>query len=176
VPGRNGIVLTCPTCGGPVYSTTRAPRLYCSIECYWAYLRSNAPERVLNRTGYILVFPPSDAFPGCRFTSGRVFEHQVVWWNHYGYLYSKTTVIHHINGDKADNRIENLVCMSNKLHLDMHHDLVFEERRIARLKPCAWCSDPFLPNPPKRKYCSQACYGKSVSVRYAELRACNEAS
>ena len=55
-------------------------------------------------------------------TTGRVAEHRYVWWlNHphdsdlgYG------DVIHHINGNHKDNRIENLMRVKSKDHRKIH--------------------------------------------------------
>lgn len=49
-------------------------------------------------------------------------EHIVVWENVHGPL-PKGMVIHHINGNGRDNRIENLVAMTVSEHLAHHHAL-----------------------------------------------------
>jgi hypothetical protein len=50
--------------------------------------------------------------------SKRVRLHRYVWEQHYGAI-PCNHVIHHINSDKTDNRIENLECM----HVDDHWKL-----------------------------------------------------
>jgi len=42
-------------------------------------------------------------------------EHHLVWESHYGLL-PKDYIVHHLNGVKDDNRIENLIAMPRKLH------------------------------------------------------------
>ena len=47
-----------------------------------------------------------------------VLEHRLVWEQHYGPL-SLGWVVHHINGNKHDNRIENLLAMPADLHTSL---------------------------------------------------------
>lgn len=49
----------------------------------------------------------------------RVYEHRLVWEQHYGEI-PKGYHIHHKNGNKLDNRIENLVMISNSEHQKIH--------------------------------------------------------
>ena len=48
-----------------------------------------------------------------------LFEHRKVWLEQCGNI-PKGYMIHHINGDKKDNRKENLVCVSRKVHGKLH--------------------------------------------------------
>jgi hypothetical protein len=52
-------------------------------------------------------------------TGKRPFEHRVVWDAVNGPIPPKHQ-IHHINGDKLDNRIENLQCLSVRDHRLLH--------------------------------------------------------
>ena len=47
--------------------------------------------------------------------------HRLIWEDWYGKPVPKGYVIHHINGDKTDNRIQNLQCVSNGNHIRFHH-------------------------------------------------------
>lgn len=63
--------------------------------------------------GYILVYKPNHPYSGKR---NRIFEHRLIMEKHLGrYLYPYET-IHHINGIKDDNRIENLQLQPNGEH------------------------------------------------------------
>ena len=57
---------------------------------------------------YILVKKPEHHRANQR---GYVLEHILVWEEHYGRRVRKNEVIHHLNGIKSDNRVENLSLM-----------------------------------------------------------------
>lgn len=53
--------------------------------------------------------------------NGKKFEHRAVMEEYLGRPLAADEVVHHINGDKTDNRIENLQLMTNAEHTIMHH-------------------------------------------------------
>lgn len=71
-----------------------------------------------------------------------------------GVKLSKGFVVHHINGNKMDNRIENLAVMTCKAHSILHN----QKHPLA--KNCIVCGKEFTPKPSKRlraKVCSVEC-------------------
>lgn len=66
---------------------------------------------------------------------GRFYEHILIWEKFHNKEVPKGHIIHHINGVKTDNRIENLVAMSSK-----HHDMLIPllEKRIRDLECLVW--------------------------------------
>lgn len=66
-----------------------------------------------NQEGYVLVKvydddPGLEQFLGMRNGAGLIPEHRLVMAKHLGRSLLRTETVHHINGDRADNRIENL--------------------------------------------------------------------
>lgn len=55
---------------------------------------------------------------------GTVAEHRYIWWLHHkNEPIEYNEMIHHINGNHQDNRIENLEKVKMKQHQDKHKDL-----------------------------------------------------
>lgn len=54
-------------------------------------------------------------------TNGYVMEHIVVWEKATGIPVTRGCCVHHLNGDKEDNRIENLCLMDLGAHTIFHH-------------------------------------------------------
>ena len=69
-------------------------------------------SRILNRWGYYEVFEP--AHPLAK-KNGYIREHRMITYNA-GILKNKTDEVHHINGIKTDNRLENLEVMPKAKH------------------------------------------------------------
>lgn len=59
--------------------------------------------------------------PGCPLadSGGWIAEHRAVMWA-LGLLVNKTDLVHHVNGDKTDNRRENLEVLSASEHMSHH--------------------------------------------------------
>jgi uncharacterized protein (DUF1330 family) len=72
--------------------------------------------RQVTDSGYILLFSPNHPFAHKRY----VKEHRLVMEKHLGRYLTKDEVVHHINGVRDDNRIENLHLMTNSSHQILH--------------------------------------------------------
>lgn len=67
---------------------------------------------------------------------GYVLLHRVIMENHLGRLLDKNEIVHHINHDKKDNRVENLQIMINVEHNRKHG---LEQGRKFCLVKCPNC-------------------------------------
>lgn len=145
--------ISCLVCGKEFYvwfsRLKKGIPKYCTAKCYGEFLKSQKPwnkgitakedSRLATGTrhgmfgkksprwtggtfeeqGYIFVWRPSH--PNNQ--RGYVREHRVVVEGKLGRYLKEDEVVHHINGIKTDNRIENLQVMSAKEHSQLHHEI-----------------------------------------------------
>ena len=98
----------CAHCGKE-FDPWIAQALYCCKECR---VLASLGNRTRSTGGYIWVRVQPDT-PGVN-QSGYMPEHRLVMQNHLGRPLKKSETIHHINGDIADNRLENLQIRQGK--------------------------------------------------------------
>ncbi len=79
---------------------------------------------IVDGAGYLLVVPPEGYAGATR--QGRVLEHRLVMERHLGRHLERGEVVHHINGKKDDNRIDNLQLRSSRKEHGHGHELVRE--------------------------------------------------
>lgn len=73
----------------------------------------------ISRKGYVLILQPGHHRADMH---GYVMEHIVVFENETGIAVQPNCVVHHLNGNKQDNRIENLCLMSFSAHTTYHNN------------------------------------------------------
>jgi len=143
----------CAACGEGFLITRNTPRIYCSKECKAISLRRyrnkrEAVGRWRVKRGYIFLaiayLPPEDQILARQIQDHpnstivcAVAEHRLVMAKHLGRPLKKGELVHHINGIKDDNRIENLELTCKMRHAN---SIVFGNHRI-KCPSCGFSSE-----------------------------------
>jgi hypothetical protein len=126
---------------------------FCSRQCQAESRRTG--YRRISENGYVQL-------------SGFRAEHRIVMEEHLGRSLLRSEHVHHINGDKTDNRIENLIVIPHAEHTRLH--LGLNGRWAKAFDQCKLCSTTTWPHE-SRGLCSR-CYQriKRAGVLHDEVR------
>ena len=134
----------CKQCGKEFYCVPSRVGKFCSKTCYYESMRgfrgADHPQwkggRFKRSDGYIIIRNPKEQ-------TKFVLEHRVVMANHIGRELERTEDVHHINGIRDDNRIENLKLLSHGAHKALHTTKPATERAFTEVE-CKFCGKHFL--------------------------------
>ncbi len=125
---KTGEDIACKVCGKKFYAhkceVKRKNKMYCSVEC-----RNKDPNATVKQKGhlchswkggrqkvqgYIYILSHDHPFKN---SGGYVAEHRLVVEKHIGRYLDQKESVHHINGIKDDNRLENLQVVARSPHV-----------------------------------------------------------
>jgi hypothetical protein len=81
---------------------------------------------IMYAMGYRWIYNPKH--PNANFNKVYIAEHRLVMSKKLGRSLLSSEIVHHINGDKLDNRVENLVLVSKAQHNTIHMSNPSEEK------------------------------------------------
>lgn len=153
---KTGEVVKCAICGKKIYvqknQLQRGEGKTCSWECRNEYV-SNKLSKELEKTakwvgnhGYVVW--------------GKRLEHRVVMEQYLGRSLESHEQVHHRNGVRTDNRLENLELVSSRNH-HVHHPQ--PKKRVQLV--CNWCGKEYEKKKSRAsesKYCCNECRLKAL--------------
>lgn len=98
-------------------------QLFCSAICFNNFAKKEKIRVGKNNGHWKGGITNHDGY--LRITHGKEsskYHHRKIMENHLGRPLTNLEVVHHINGNKSDNRIENLQVMDRATHMNIHRD------------------------------------------------------
>lgn len=163
-----GLKVNCLKCKKSFVSYISQKRKFCSKSCANSFNQLGIKShywtggKTIRTSGYIAFQQPHHPFAD---NNGYVVEHRLVMEKQLGRFLTKEEIVHHINGNPADNRLENLkLYSSHSEHMKDGHPNHGFTQIVDKLEfTCPICSKVFFDYASnQRTFCSQKCYWSSL--------------
>jgi len=127
----NKKTIKCDYCGKEferiLSAINKRQKHYCSNEC--CYLDKAGKERnkpsngIIMQEGYVFLHQKPNQYKA---------KHRIVMEQHLGRKLSSNEIVHHIDGNKTNNDISNLVLVTRAEHVNIHRKQLLESRKIKK--------------------------------------------
>lgn len=120
----------CSVCGTQFEVNIHAKNIYCSAACRYEDAKRDGAEYVAPN-GYVYI--KVRGHPVAAKSGGYMLKHRYVMEQHLGRLLTTEETIHHKDGNKQNNNINNLELLSNSQHVTLHNQQQVEATGVAAI-------------------------------------------
>lgn len=115
-------IVICRECGKETQQLNHGTSFFCKQKCYFKWKKNNPNKKAYKGkvfvSGYFYLYMPDH--PKAINKGRYIAEHRYVLEKKIGRFLEDNEIAHHINGNKKDNRAENLEVMTNSNHMKFH--------------------------------------------------------